>query len=81
AAELAGYIVRWSSATPYSLAMSEDERIATINGLDADSFDEIRDALKAHIDAQAEEKKRVTGTSASVPISSSPAVLAGAMSG
>jgi len=81
AAELAGYLVSWSSSIPYSLDMSQDERIATINALDADSYDEIRDALKAHHDTQQAEKKRRTGAIASAPISSSPAVLVGATSG
>jgi len=81
AAELAGYLVAWSSSVPYSLELPEDERIATINALDADSYDEMRDALKAHLDAQQEEKKRRTGVTGSAPISSSPAALVGAMSG
>jgi len=75
AAELAGYLVSWSSSVPYSLDMPEDDRIATINALDAESYDEIRDALKAHHDAQQAEKKRGTGTSAFAPTSSSLAAV------
>jgi len=81
AAELAGYLVAWSSPVPYSLELPEDERIATINALDADSYDEMRDALRAHLNAHEEEKKRRTGATGSGPISSSPVALAGVTSG
>lgn len=70
-AEVVAYLVGWSASTPYALTMSEQERLDIINNLDPDSFDEIQAALKAHIDAKAEEKKRAIGTSGSAPISSS----------
>jgi len=80
-AELVAYVVGWSSATPYTLAMSERERLDIINGLDPDSFDEIQDALKAHLEAQAQEKKRRNGASASEPTSDLRPALVGATSG
>jgi hypothetical protein len=78
-AELVAYLVAWSSPTPYALSMTEQERLDTINGLDPDSFDEIQDALKAHLDAQAEEKKLRTGGTASSPISPSVVAITGPM--
>jgi hypothetical protein len=78
-AELVAYLVSWSSPTPYALSMTEQERLDTINGLDPDSFDEIQDALKAHLDAQAEEKKLRTGVNVSSLTSPSVAPITGPM--
>lgn len=75
--ELAAYLVRWTSTVPYSLQMPEDERIDTINGLDTDSYDEMRDALKKHLDAQQQEKKLPNGEPASSQTSPSVASITG----
>lgn len=78
-AEVVAYLVRWSSPTPYALGMTEQERIDIINGLDAESFDEIQNALIAHVAAQAEEKKLRAGANGSSPISLSAAPITGPM--
>lgn len=78
-AELVGYLVRWSSPTPYSLEMSEQERIDVLNSLDADSFDEIQSAVKAHVEATEQEKKLQSGNGSFVQTLPSAAAMAGAM--
>lgn len=76
-AELAAYLVSWSSSTPYSLELSEDDRISTISALETDSFDELMAALKKHQDALAQEKKLPNGGPASSPTSPSVASTSG----
>lgn len=78
-AELVAYLVTWSSPAPYAPSMTEQERLDIINGLDPDSFDEIQDALKAHLDAQAKEKKLRNGGNGSSPISPSVVPITGPM--
>lgn len=78
-AELLAYLIKWSGRIPYALHMPEQERIDIVNGLDPDSFDEIQNALKVHLDAQAEEKKLRNGGNASSQISPSVASISGPM--
>jgi len=78
-AEVVAYLVTWSARIPYALDMTEQERVDIINGLDADSFDEIQAALVAHIDGE-RKKKQTTGNGSSA-ISTSPAAVIGATSG
>jgi hypothetical protein len=81
------YLIGWSfvddgTPVPYSPEMREVDRLAIINSLDDESFNEIRDAIEAHEEAQdkarAAAKNGQGGESESSAISSSPNILAGA---
>lgn len=81
------YLLDWQlkDDRPPILGLSDDDKEAVIDNLDPDDFDEIRDAITAHIDAQqqarAAEKKARDGVSELSATSPSPVTSAGASSG
>lgn len=70
---------------PYSPRLPEDERMATINGLDPDTFDEIHIAIETHEAASDAErdalKKANDGSPSGAQTSPSPSAQVGDMSG
>lgn len=85
-AQIAAYLIDWSltNATGALVDVRDqpfDALVSILNALDPDDFREIRDAVDAHIDAQAaaraEEKKTRTGATESSATSTSRAVADG----
>lgn len=89
-AMMTAYLVDWSLRDDDGMhvpikGLSLQELEATLNGLDPDSFAEIRQAIEAHERAQndqrAEEKKLRAGVNGDGPTLSSPSGVVGALSG
>jgi hypothetical protein len=84
-AKVLTYLLNWSSTVPIGPHLPDNERVDTLNNLDAQSFDEIATAIDAHetamTAARAEEKKRRTGENGSSPSSPSPSDVIGTLTG
>jgi hypothetical protein len=86
-AKVLTYLLGWSLTddgmpVPFSPAVPEADRIATIRSLDPDRFDEIHAAIEAHEEAYDAAKKKALATAPASPASSgSPSAVTGDTSG
>jgi len=85
--KIAAYVLDWSvtDADDRRVDISGPEAEATVLAvlemMDPDRFRELANAIDAHENAVAEEKKRTPGVTPSAPISLSPGILVGATIG